>query len=246
MATTDVQTSPRQDRRKARTRARILDAAEGVFSDDADAATVERIADAADVAVATIYQHFGGKDELHMAVVERAIERNEHHMLAVYESAAEPVEKLIDAAGAYLRFHLASPQMFRMIALQQGRPTGEVANGPTATMVTTRVNRMTSALSGVIDAGVAGGAFRGVSSLATARFLWGSMNGVIALSTRPDPLRLTAPELRDALIEGIELILEGLVTDALRDPDGRLARNLRERLHSAIGNAEPEPDSQQA
>ena len=72
------------------------------------------------------------------------------------------------------------------------------------------------------------------------------MNGVIALSTRPDPLRLTAPELRDALIEGIELILEGLVTDALRDPDGRLARNLRERLHSAIGNAEPEPDSQQA
>ncbi len=101
-----------------------------MFSDDADAATVERIADAADVAVATIYQHFGGKDELHMAVVERAIERNEHHMLAVYESAAEPVEKLIDAAGAYLRFHLASPQMFRMIALQQAALLGRWLTGP--------------------------------------------------------------------------------------------------------------------
>ncbi|HEV7790839.1 MAG TPA: hypothetical protein VGP05_17680 [Pseudonocardia sp.] len=62
MSTTESKSSPRQDRRKARTRARILDGAEEFFaSADPESAT--------------------------------------------YDSELPPATKLIDAAGAYLRFN---------------------------------------------------------------------------------------------------------------------------------------------
>jgi AcrR family transcriptional regulator len=212
----------RQDRRKARTRARILDAAEELFAgNDPASATIARIAEAADVAVATVYQHFAGKDDLHLAVTERALEQNEHHMLAVYTSDLPPVDKLAAAADAYLRFAIESPRLFRLIALAQGQPSTESQAGPVAVMMAERVDRMTRALAGVIEQGVTDGSLRSVKPLNTARFLWGAMNGVAALAQRPDPLRLTETQLRAVVAQGIDIVLGGLVTDLRRtdDPD---------------------------
>jgi AcrR family transcriptional regulator len=228
----------RQERRKARTRAAILDAAEEFFaSADPDAATIARIADAADVAVATVYQHFAGKDDLHLAVVERALGRNEAHMFAVYGADTPPLEKLIDATAAYLSFSLESPRLFRMVALRQGTPSEESAAGPVAVMLAERVDRMTRELAWVIEQGVAAGALRAISPLETARFLWGAMNGVIALAQRPDRLRLTDDELRAVLTQGLRVLLDGIVADSRRGPDGRMSAKLADRLGMAIANA---------
>lgn len=193
--------SLRQERRKAKTRGAILDAAEEFFTTDPASATIARIADAADVAVATVYQHFAGKDDLHLAVVERALEQNERLMMAVYESDELPVVKLVRAAGAYLRFFLETPQLFRLVALRQGQVTAESAESPVAVMLAERVDRMTTALAGVVQAAVTDGSLRPVEPLPTARFLWGSLNGVIGLAARPDRLRLTTDELQEALTQ---------------------------------------------
>jgi AcrR family transcriptional regulator len=233
---TSVQPGTRQDRRKARTHGAILDAAEEFFAAAGpEAATIARIADAADVAVATVYKHFAGKDDLYLAVAERALEHNERHMFAVYGSGVPPAEKLIDAAGAYLAFYLESPRLFRLIALRQGTLTDESSAGPVAVMLSERVDRMTQALAGVIEQGVADGSLRAVLPLDTARFLWGAMNGAIALAQRPDRLRLTEAELRSALLQGTEILLAGLLAEPLRGPDG-LAPRLRDRLHALIGS----------
>lgn len=235
---TTSETSTRQERRKARTRAAILDAAEEFFAAmDPESATIARIADAADVAVATVYQHFSGKDDLHLAVVERALEKNERHMMAIYDSDAPAVQKLIGAVRAYLAFYLESPRLFRLIALRQGTPTDESTAGPVAVMLSERVDRMTQALAGVVEQGIAEGTFRRVSPLDTARFAWGSMNGVIALAQRPDRLRLSENELRSALAQGTELLAEGLIADALRSPDGRLPDEFKAALRQAINSA---------
>ena len=231
----DVEGSTRNDRRKARTRARILDAAEGQFAAvGAEAATVEQIAETADVAVATVYLHFAGKDDLHLAVVERALDENERHMLAVYGSEVPPVQRLIDAAGAYLSFYLETPHLFRLVALPSGPLSMESEPGPAAAVVAERVDRMTLALASTVEQGVKDGSLRTVRPLDAARFTWGAMNGVIALAIRPDPLRLSEPELLAALAQGIEVMLEGLVTDRHRGEDGRLAPELQARLRKAI------------
>jgi AcrR family transcriptional regulator len=237
MPTAEPKSSPRQDRRKARTRARILDAAEEFFASiDPESATIVRIAEAADVAVATVYQHFAGKDDLHLAVVERALEHNERHMLTVYDSALPVALKLIDAFGAYLRFYLETPQLFRVVALRQGRVSDETTDSPVAVIMAERVDRMTQALARVIEDGITDGSVRPVSPLDTARFLWGACNGVIGLALRPDRLRLDDPTMRTALTQGVEIVLAGLLGDQLRDRDGRLAPELRERLHAALNS----------
>ncbi|WP_052595909.1 TetR/AcrR family transcriptional regulator [Luteipulveratus mongoliensis] len=224
----------RQDRRKAQTRARIIDAAAEIFATDPAAATIARIAQEADVAVATVYQHFAGKDDLHLAVVERALERNEQHMMTVYLADTPPLQKLINAAAAYVAFYVESPQLFRLVALRQGAPTEESTEGPVAVILSERVNRMTQALADVIEAGVADGSLRSVEPLATARFLWGAMNGTFALAARPDQLRLTHDELIAALSQGLDIVLEGFVAPSTRDSDGHLPKRLRMALRRAI------------
>lgn len=240
MATIEGQPSTRQDRRKARTRGLILDAAEELFAAHGDAVTVEQIADTADVAIATIYQHFGGKDALYLSVIERALEANEHHMLAIYMSDADPVEKLIDAAGAYLRFYLESPHLFRMIQLQPGQPADD---DPAAMLVAERISRMNAAIVATIAEGVKQGSARKVSEVDTAHFLWGTMNGVIGLATRPDSLRLTIDQLRSASFQGLDIVLEGLLTDKHRGADGRISRKIRQRLRRVIDAATELPQA---
>ncbi|HWN34906.1 MAG TPA: TetR/AcrR family transcriptional regulator [Pseudonocardia sp.] len=237
MTTAAPKSTPRQDRRKARTRARILDAAEEFFaSADPESATVARIAEAADVAIATVYQHFAGKDDLHLAVVERALEQNERRMFAVYDSALPVPLKLVDAAGAYLHFYLETPQLFRVIALRQGRVSDDTADSPVAVIMAERVDRMTRALARVIEDGIHDGSVRPVSPLDTAHFLWGACNGVIGLALRPDRLKLDEPEMRTALTQGLEILLAGLLSDQQRDRGGRLAVELRERLQVALNS----------
>jgi AcrR family transcriptional regulator len=60
------------DERAARTRARILDAAEKVFAEKGLAgARVDEIADRAAINKRMLYAHFGGKEALYKAALER-------------------------------------------------------------------------------------------------------------------------------------------------------------------------------
>lgn len=158
-------------------------------------------------------------------------------MMAVYLAEQPALEKLIDAAGAYFGFYLESPRLFRLVGLRHGNPTDESTLGPVAVMLVERVDRMTMALAGVFEQGVAEGSMRPVDPLAAARFGWGAINGVTALAQRPDRLRLTDAELRETLVLGLELWLDGLVADSQRGPDGRLPQHLRDRVRAVIEGA---------
>ncbi|MEV6318342.1 TetR/AcrR family transcriptional regulator [Streptomyces sp. NPDC051776] len=216
---TPASSSPRQSRRKAATRKRIVDAAEELFAIDPEAATVARIADAADVSVATVYQHFVGRDDVHLAVVERAVAAAKHHLLAAYDSDGPPMVRLAAAAAAYLQFNLESPHLFRVINLRQGRSTSD---NPVALVLADQVDELTKKLADVIEQAVVDESLRPVDPLATARFLWGSMNGVFGLAVRPDRLRLTSAELLETVLQGTRILLEGLAGPAIRDEHGHI------------------------
>lgn len=221
----------RQERRKAATRAKIVDAAEALVCDGGDA-TVEQIADRADVAVATVYKHFSGKPELQRAVVERALEENERHMMTAYDADAPPLDRLLDAATAYLRWFRQSPQRFRLVQLRLSGRTDDSADE----VLTQRITVMTGALAGVIADGVADGSLREVAPMDCARFLWGALNGVFALAVRPDSLRLDDDEIDAAVATGAGVLFEGLVADKYRGGDGRLLPELGDRI-AGIGPA---------
>src|SRR5439155_25099791 len=112
-----VQTSPRSERRKARTVQAILEAAERKFLDHGfHNTTVEQISEAADVSVGSIYVHFGSKEGLYLALLERALDIEERYMREAFKPTLSLGQQLFAAGDAYLRFYLDHPAYFRILA----------------------------------------------------------------------------------------------------------------------------------
>jgi AcrR family transcriptional regulator len=206
----DEPTPTRGQRRKARTAEAILAAArELFFAQGVARTTIDEIAARADVSVGSVYFHFRSKDGVHLALVEEALEVNERYMRDV-PGAASPLQRVLDAGEAYLRFHLERPDAFRLVALRILEPTGDGGSTDVERRIADRVERLVGAVGVDLQAAVDAGEARPISAEDGMRFLWGAWNGVIALSLRQDRLRLTDDEVRRALDEGRAIIERGL------------------------------------
>ncbi|WP_241004431.1 TetR/AcrR family transcriptional regulator [Conexibacter sp. SYSU D00693] len=212
----------------ARTRAAILDAAEAAFREGGYRATrMEDVAEAADVAVGSIYNHFGDKDGLYHALAERAVELFARYMEAAYAAGETPLEQVLAGGDAYLRFHLEHPGAFRFLAFD-GVETGlPLADAALAARVTTAMEEILDTFEATIQAAIDAGEVRAtLDARQTCRFLWGAWNGVVALGLRGDRLGLTDATIEATIMTGRHLVLEGLVDPAARDAHG----NARARL----------------
>jgi AcrR family transcriptional regulator len=93
-----------QERRRQHTRDLLLDAAADVFATRGfEGASLEEIADTAGYTRGAIYKHFGGKEELFLAVTKRSNERFLQAFLDVIDPAI-PLESL-DLASIAKRWH---------------------------------------------------------------------------------------------------------------------------------------------
>lgn len=209
--------SPRTQRRRARNRAAMLDAAERLLADDGVAAMrIEAVADAADLSVGSVYTHFGNKDGLVRAVAEQVLERAARYLAQAYLVSDSPIEQVAATGEAYLNLLLDHPFLVRFLA--SGAPdAGEAAgSGP----VGQAIAAMHAALEDRIDAAVAAGQVRPLDSKMLARFLFGAWNGVVALTTQAHPGRLSADEARRCLQQARSLLVDGMSTPAATGPDG--------------------------
>ncbi|GEB12067.1 putative transcriptional regulator, TetR family protein [Pimelobacter simplex] len=213
----DVTTSPRGARRKARTATAILDAAEGLFRERGlQATTIDEVAEAADVSVGSVYVHFKSKTGLYLALVERALDLNEQAMARVLDLGLDsPLERVLAAGDAYLRFHLEHPGAFQMIALRVLEPGSGQSDPEVEERIAERVEALVGAVQADLEAAVRAGEIRADVDLARAtRFVWGAWNGVIALSLRQDRLRIDDDELAATLAVGRRLLSDALRADA--------------------------------
>ena len=201
------------DPRAERTIEAVLGAAEQLFSKRPIAeVTVEEIAAAAGVAVGSVYNHFGSKAGVHIALVERALDVDRHFMDLAYTDGRGPLEQLYAAADAYLAFYLENPEYFRMLAFPVdpgSYPAGRDLAERLAKSVDEQNGRMVEAL----RLGIEAGAIRDVDPEATATVLWAAWNGILSLGWRPDSLQRSDDELRELLRLATELFARGILAD---------------------------------
>jgi AcrR family transcriptional regulator len=75
-ATTEVPTASRLDRRKARTRQALVDAAVRLIAEGrGDRASIQEITDAADIGFGSFYNHFESKEQLFQTASQEVLER---------------------------------------------------------------------------------------------------------------------------------------------------------------------------
>jgi TetR/AcrR family transcriptional regulator len=217
----------RAQRRKARTESTILGAAETLFLERGfHGVTVEQVAEAADVAVGSIYVHFDSKEGLYLALLERAFEVERSYMEAALDSGSAPLQQLLLAGDAYLRFYFENPGYFRILVWPHvdARPGDELPEA--AQRLAERAEQQVVRLAEVLAACQKEGLVRDGDPYKVAKFMWGAWNGVIALNLRPDRLRLEDDELRAVIAEGRRVLAEGIATQAVRNPDGTLLTDI--------------------
>lgn len=205
----------RQERRKARTAAAILDAAERLFlSRGYRPTTVEQLAEEADVAIGSVYGHFGGKEGVYAALIDRALDLDKSCCDEGWASGEDAVGRLLGLADGYLRFAREHPGHFRVFRFP---PPDAPADGPVAgaaervaERVRSEIDRMTGALAEAIDAGV----LRPVDPRRAAVFLWAAWDGLIAAHVLPGNMGLTEDEFEQVLALGREALTLGLLATA--------------------------------
>jgi TetR/AcrR family transcriptional regulator len=202
----------RQERRKARTGTAILDAGERLFlSRGYGGTTVEQLAEAADVAVGSLYGHFGGKPGVYAALIDRALELDKRYCDAGWASGVNAAGRLMGIGEGYLRFAREHPGHFRVFRFPPpDTPTdGAVAAAAerVAERVRSEVERMADAVREAIDEGV----MRPVDPGSAAVFLWAAWDGVIAAHVLPENMSLAEHEFDAVLALGREVLALGLL-----------------------------------
>ena len=219
----DTSPAARGERRRARTRSAILDAAEEVFrARGYEAARVEEIAERADMSVGSIYLHFDGKRGLYLTLVDHALELFTQYMARSEDPAFSPLQRVLAGGDAYLRFHLDHPGAFQFLAFRAPGEDALADDDSLEARVRDRVGFLLERFARQIDAAIEAGEARPVDSDRLTRFLWGAWNGVIGLQLQPDGLRLSDDEIARTLELGRWLLREGLAAAPLRDAAGEV------------------------
>src|SRR3954449_3969079 len=116
----------RSERRKARTTTAILDAAERHFLERGfQDAKVDEIAQEADVAVGSVYNHFGSKEGLYRASLERSLALFDTYMSEEPQQEGPALEQLLELGGRVARFGRERPGHLRMLVLPHPREAEE-------------------------------------------------------------------------------------------------------------------------
>jgi AcrR family transcriptional regulator len=188
----------------------ILEAAQRAFADRGyDGASVEEIADAADVAIGSVYNHFGSKEGLLWAAAERALHADERYLAAASMPGLTPRQQIAASAQWFFRLYRDHPELFRLLAFPHQPQSGPAA--AVAARVAARVAEENERLVDAIRRGIAAGQLRDVPPDETAAFLWAAWRGALALGWRPDALHRPPDQLASLYAVGVDVLTRGLL-----------------------------------
>jgi AcrR family transcriptional regulator len=202
----------RTERRKARTAGAILAAAERLFLGRGyTATTMDDLSAAADVAVGSIYAHFGGKEGVYSALVDRALELDQRYSEQGFAIGSKPLEQLVGMGEGYLRFAREHPAYFRLFRFPPpDRPSAEEAPGPAA-RIAERISAEVARMAGLLREAAGEGVIRPIDPEPMARFMWAAWDGVIAAHLGPANMEISDAEFEQMLNQARESLIRGLL-----------------------------------
>jgi AcrR family transcriptional regulator len=179
-------------------RERVLDAAIACFVERGfEATTMQAIADRADVARATVFNHFPDKQSLLAGYLERRRTRVAELLALPADQGAVPAQRLVD--------------VFDLLARENERDRAETRELVQAWLRTGGHTTSTSSeqlLAAIVVAGKERGELRGdVDADLAARILFDAYTGVVirwaAVEPPPYPLRSTLRNVATAILDGL-------------------------------------------
>ena len=173
-------TVERRAREKERRRKAIVDSAEKIFFRKGfEAATMDEIAEAAELSKGTLYLYFSCKEDLYFAVTKRGLD-----ILTEMFEQAEKNEEIglarVRAVGAaYFAFSRKHPDYFQSLMFFDLKNFKFDTPSPMAEACSLQGDRLIHIVARAVAGGIEDGSIRSdLDPLKTALFLWSMSNGI--------------------------------------------------------------------
>jgi AcrR family transcriptional regulator len=197
-------TPSRTQRRAEKMRTAILDAAQELIArEGVDGLSCELVAAAADVSIQTVYNRVGRKDDLLMALAERALEENHRYLDDAYARRGPVRERMAAIGEGYFRFAFEQPDAFLFLA----QPPARVATARVVELFRLQHAKLVDAIragqsEGVIDPNL--------DAAACATALWAMWNGLLISALRSERHGLDQTQMAQTLTTAGVILERGL------------------------------------
>ena len=175
--------SERRQEERDRRRGEIVDAAELLYAETGwDAITMDQVARRARLSRGLVYVYFRDKADLHLALVERALDTLRLRFEAAREGKASGIDEVEAIGLAYYSYAHELPHYFDACSRFEARPASDgVQHNEAACMAAG--HRVHEVIVASLDRGVADGSIRADlgDPYVTALALWALMLGVIQI-----------------------------------------------------------------
>lgn len=208
-----MSTLDRRLQERARRREDILLAARALFAEDGfRRATVEQIAQRAQIGKGTVYLYFPTKEDILADLVLQALDELAGDLRQASEarSVLHPDTKLRAMAEAYLAFAQRKPDYYRLLTAFDGGSLGNDLSPERNQHILAASNRTLDLVAQAIADGVALGLFACPDVRQAAAVLWASLNGSLALLAHPIRRTMIATDAPGLYHATLELLLCGL------------------------------------
>lgn len=193
----------------------ILEAAREVFFEEGfHRATVDSVAERAEVSKGTVYLYFDSKESLLAALLLEGLITLVDVLEDAYDGGQSltPDQRLRHLGGAYLQFFQQEPQYFRLLmAMDRGRFRDSVTPDLYEEVLATSVEGLSWVVK-TISEGVECGMFDCSDVQQAAATLWATLNGVLELMAHPLRQEMMGVETETLYYSALETVIRGLRT----------------------------------
>jgi AcrR family transcriptional regulator len=204
----------RKEREKERRRQQIIVAAKRVFSEKGfNKATMEDIAQEAELSPGTLYLYFKNKEELYASLSLRILQylliRVEH---VDREPVDNPEQKLVALMDAMHDVYAFDPLMIINMFHLQSSETLKNLSSELMTEIESLSRQSINAIAKIFEVGVSQGAFIGKDPIALADIFWSLFSGVVLWEASKKIINPKKDFLKPTLEAAFQVFLQGIRT----------------------------------
>ncbi len=207
----------RKEREKEARREEILNAAQKIFFEKGlQDATMEEIAEVAELSKGTLYLYYSSKEDLYFSVMMRGLEILHGMFARSTEGTSSTLDAIWQLGKTYYEFFRKHRNFFRMFSYLQYPGMHKQVSPEIRTMCNTQSQKVWSVVSGLIEKGISEGLLKNdLNPMETAVILWSSSTSILArIDNEVNQWRNSlGVDLMEVLTKSNVLLMDAIMTE---------------------------------
>jgi len=228
----------RKVREKEARREEIVNAAEKVFFEKGLAqATMDEIAEAAELSKGTLYLYYKSKEDLYLSVAMKGTEILYQMFLRIVESGEPPLKMIVGLGDSYYEYFKKYRDYFRMYYFFENPQVQSQVSEEMRDVCQESDRKLWDLVVSVLQRGIDEGLLRkDLNPLEAGVMLWSNSNGMMRIMDRQEPYwkEKMGLNLEQMMRESNRMLVEGMMTEKAKKQNPFLSLMDQQRAMSKV------------